>query len=189
MEQRRREVTRLTEAQKMSDYRTDFNAFMRRVRRAAERIGIGTVHPCELAIALAMAHQESATSHNAPSDLALTHRNLFGIKYIGADAEREWYYPVQYERRNSYDPKDAPPPVYRGYESLEHCLANWRWHMTDSDLYAPARQACAGVPINSLRHWEILCEQAAAIWCDENPMHAKGVMVLYGHYCRELGVG
>jgi flagellum-specific peptidoglycan hydrolase FlgJ len=109
-----------------------------------------------------------------PTILAEAHKNLFGIKWnVWKDPEREWYSRVdmpanEFERAAG----EVGEVAYRGYESMEHCIENWLWHLNDSRYYRPARTI-------GHREW---VRQIAETWAEGNPRHAAEVVQLYDHY-------
>ena len=147
--------------------------FMKRVRRAALRVGVeeGPM----MAFLLASAHVESRMrSHNQPSGLALRDNNIFGIRWIRESDEGR--YPSVEMEANPFDKGQGETRVkYRRYESLEHCIENWLWHIHNSSYHA-------GAKIEAHRTWT---QELGKTWQLGNDDHPRTVGTLYDQYLNE----
>jgi hypothetical protein len=142
---------------------------MRKVRKAALRMGVKPGP--EMSFLLASAHIESKMwAHNQPNALALHHNNIFGIKWIPRD---EGVYGYVETGPNPYETERGVDRVrYRVYDSLEHCVENWLWHVNFSKHHKSAK-------VEAYRTWAF---ELGHSWQRGNPSHASEVRSLYNQY-------
>ena len=116
--------------------------FLKGVRQAALRMGIQPGP--EMAMILACAYIESkAVEEDRPTHLAATNHNLFGITWNDGD-EGKGYYKIVYPG-NEFDATiGINERAYRGYQSFEHCIENWKWHRDHSDHFKAIKESVYG---------------------------------------------